>query len=247
MNSKSLRQRIRLLLLMLSLALFPLTIFYFSPALPFRASREGIISGSLVVLGILFVTALFCGRFWCGWFCPVGGAQNICALIQPKALKPRWIRFIKYPLFIIWILALSLLLYSAGQILTVDFYYSTDNGVSIARPWQYIIYYSALGVFCGLSLLLGRGASCNAACMMAAAMSIGQKLSMLVGLPRVRLTADPSECSDCKQCDAICVNSVEVSREVGQGEITSVECKKCLACVDVCPKSCIRVEFKAGR
>ena len=67
------RQRIRKSLLFISLLLFPVTLYYFSPAIILQAASEGIINASFFVFGAMFVSALFVGRLWCGWGCPAGG------------------------------------------------------------------------------------------------------------------------------------------------------------------------------
>jgi ferredoxin-type protein NapH len=64
------RQRWRMAALLISLLLFPITLFYLSPYLPVAGAAEGVVSGSLVVFGLLFIAALFVGRLWCGWVCP---------------------------------------------------------------------------------------------------------------------------------------------------------------------------------
>ncbi|MFL7809385.1 MAG: 4Fe-4S binding protein, partial [Anaerolineae bacterium] len=64
------RQRVRKALLYLSLLLFPATLYYFSPALILQGASEGVVNGSMLVFGLMFVAALFVGRAWCGWACP---------------------------------------------------------------------------------------------------------------------------------------------------------------------------------
>ncbi|MGC9357108.1 MAG: 4Fe-4S binding protein, partial [Anaerolineae bacterium] len=69
------RQRIRKGLLFLSLLLFPITLYYFSPALIIQGASEGVINGSFIVFGLMLLGALFVGRLWCGWACPAGALQ----------------------------------------------------------------------------------------------------------------------------------------------------------------------------
>lgn len=47
------RQKIRKLLLILSLLLFPVTLYYFSPALIFDAGMKGVINGSFLVFAAM--------------------------------------------------------------------------------------------------------------------------------------------------------------------------------------------------
>ncbi len=49
------RQRIRKLFLTVSLLLFPVTLYYFSPALIINAGLNGIINGSFIVFALLLL------------------------------------------------------------------------------------------------------------------------------------------------------------------------------------------------
>ena len=59
----AIRQKVRKTFLFASLLLFPVSMYYFSPYLPFMAAGEGIIAGSLLVFSGMFVTAMLFGRF----------------------------------------------------------------------------------------------------------------------------------------------------------------------------------------
>lgn len=69
------RQRVRKALLFVSFLLFPVTLYYFSPALILQGASEGVINGSFIVFGLMFLSALSVGRLWCGWACPAGALQ----------------------------------------------------------------------------------------------------------------------------------------------------------------------------
>ena len=60
------RQRIRKALLFVSLLLFPITLYYFSPVMIMESASQGVINASFIVFGLMFVAALFVGRLWCG-------------------------------------------------------------------------------------------------------------------------------------------------------------------------------------
>lgn len=68
------RQKTRRTMIFLSLLLFPLTLNFFSPYVSIDGAMSGIISGSLLVFGVQFVSGIFLGRAWCGWLCP--SAEN---------------------------------------------------------------------------------------------------------------------------------------------------------------------------
>ena len=72
-----LRQRNRKTLVMLAFLSFPITLNFLSPYVVIDGAMNGIVNGSLMLFGLMFVSSLFLGRAWCGWICPGGGMQEI--------------------------------------------------------------------------------------------------------------------------------------------------------------------------
>ena len=239
------RQRIRYGILILSFILFPITVFYFSPFLSIAGPSQGIINGSLIVFAGLFVGSLFLGRFWCGWLCPAGAAQEACAVVQPKQFRPRWLRFLKYILYTAWVGMIVYMFILAGGIKSVDFFFMTDHGISITMPMSYIIYYGVLFITFILPLIFGKRASCYMICWMAPTMVIGQTIAKWIKLPRLRIKTNPETCIDCKKCDKACPKSLNVSGYAKIGEITDIECNKCMVCIDTCPTKTLSLKFGA--
>ena len=90
------RNKIRNVMILIMFALFPLIYYYFSPYLVIMGAAEGIVAGSLIVFGLLFVASLFLGRAFCGWICPAGAMQELCAKARNKNFKNgkrNWIKF----------------------------------------------------------------------------------------------------------------------------------------------------------
>ena len=65
------RQKIRKLILIVSLLLFPITIWYMSPYLIIQGAMEGIVTGSFIVFVCMLSGSIFLGRVFCGWLCPM--------------------------------------------------------------------------------------------------------------------------------------------------------------------------------
>lgn len=86
------RQSIRKALLFVSFLLFPVTINYFSPYIIVDGASQGIINGSFIIFGLMFISALVVGRFWCGWLCPAGGMQEFCFIINSSRAKGGWLK-----------------------------------------------------------------------------------------------------------------------------------------------------------
>ncbi len=79
------RQRIRKLFLITSLLLFPVTLYYFSPALIINAGLNGIINGSFIVFALMFLMSIPFGRLFCSYFCPAGGLQECAFAVNEKS------------------------------------------------------------------------------------------------------------------------------------------------------------------
>ena len=140
------RQTVRKALLLISLLLFPVTMWYFSPYLIIQAASEHIMNGSFIVFCLMFVCSMFLGRVWCGYLCPAGGLQECALSVNNKSSKQGWRNYIKFVIWIIWIAAVVVTFVLGKNKVTINFLYMTDHGISIAEIYNYIIYY-------GVSLL----------------------------------------------------------------------------------------------
>jgi hypothetical protein len=122
------RQRIRKALLFLSLLLFPITLYYFSPALIIQGAAEGIVTGSFIVFTLMFLSALFLGRLWCGWACPAGALQEYGASINNQfGPSGRW-NWTKWAIWIPWVGLIAVMAIQAGGYRAVDPTYQIDGG-----------------------------------------------------------------------------------------------------------------------
>lgn len=96
-------QKIRKFTLIISMMLFPITIYYFSPYLIIMAAMQHIINGSFIVFSMMFILGLFFGRLWCGFLCPTGGMCECFAQISDKTPKQGWHNYIKYGIWLVWL------------------------------------------------------------------------------------------------------------------------------------------------
>ena len=240
------RQKIRKAVIIISFFLFPITINYFSPYVIIKGASRGIINGSFIVFILLFLSSLFLGRLWCAWLCPAAGLQEACFSINAKPTHGGKFDFIKWGIWIPWVSIIVIMAISAGGYQTVDFFYATDSGISVARPSSYIIYYVVVGTFLILSLTTGKRGGCHYICWMAPFMIIGRKIRNLVKFPALRLKVAKDKCIDCKICTENCPMSLDVNGMVMQGKIENNECILCGNCIDVCPQEVIRYAFDSG-
>jgi len=237
------RQQTRKILTILMFLLFPVIYYYFSPYLIIMGASEGIVTGSLLVFAGLFFSSLFVGRVFCGWICPAGATQELCAMVRKKGFKNGKKNLIKYAIWAPWISIIVLMFFQAGGIKAVDPLYQTYYGISISDIYSLVIFIAIAGLVAGLALVGGRRASCHTICWMAPFMIIGRKIRNAANLPSLQLQADKTKCINCKSCDKKCPMSLEVNSMVQKNSMENSECILCGSCVDNCPKQVIKYNF----
>jgi polyferredoxin len=239
---KSRRQRIRTALILVSFILFPITLYYFSPALILEGAAAGVINASLITFGMLFASSLLLGRLWCGWGCPGAGLQEPVTAINDRPV-PKRLHLVKWVVWVPWISAIALLAYSAGGYQAVNPLLGLESGISLQQPFAFVIYLIVTGLIFGLSAWLGRRGFCHTLCWMAPFMILGRKLSNLLRLPALRLKTTPNACTSCGICTRGCPMSLDVQSLVLAGSLEHSECILCGTCVDNCPKKSLAFTF----
>jgi ferredoxin-type protein NapH len=241
------RQRIRKALVILAFLSFPVTMNFLSPYVIIDGAMSGIVNGSLLMFGLMFVSALFLGRAWCGWVCPGAGMQEMIEPVNNRAVNPAKVDWIKWLVWIPWVSLIVWLVIRAGGYSSVNLLHLTESGISVDEPRKYFIYYVVVFLFIGLAALIGRRGGCHTICWMAPFMMIGRWIRNRFGWPSLRLVAEPSACSDCKLCNKNCSMSLDVDAMVRSGSMEHPECILCGACVDHCAQKAIRYSFSSGK
>lgn len=242
------RQRVRKALLLLSLLLFPVTLYYFSPALIIQGASEGIVNGSFIVFALMFVSALFVGRLWCGWACPAGALQDLGVPINDRGVPRRRLDWIKWAIWTPWVGLVVTMAVRAGGYRAIGPFYQLEGGLTVLQmdsPW-FVIYYIVIALFLGLAVVFGRRAGCHTLCWMAPFMVLGRRASNLFRAPALRLKADAGRCIDCSRCTSGCPMSFDVNGMVHAATMEHDECILCGSCVDTCPEGVIRYRFGGG-
>ncbi|MCX7747041.1 MAG: 4Fe-4S binding protein [Clostridia bacterium] len=241
------RQPFRKAILFISFLLFPITIFYLSPYLIIDGAFQGIVTGSFIMFIVLFVSSLFFGRLFCSWFCPAGGLQECCRMVTDKKAKLGKRDYIKYVIWVPWLLSIAAGFIAAGGVKQWDFFYQTEHGISISSPLKYIIYYGCIIVIAFLALKSGRRAACHYICWMSPFMILGSKIKNTLKYPSLHLKADGGKCTGCKLCTKICPMSLEVDQMVKQNDMNHPECILCGECVDQCSKGAVKYALKVHK
>lgn len=236
------RQKIRKGLLLFSFFLFPALFYYFSPVLVVQAASEGIINGSFILFFLLFVSALLLGRGFCGWLCPAGGCQE--ALFLARDSKITGGNFVKWLIWIPWVISIGFSAVKAGGYKAVDFFYQTTYGLSIDGVGALITYYCVLFILIVFpAFLFGKRSFCHHLCWMAPFMILGRNLRNRLGWSSLRLQSEPELCKHCHTCTDNCPMSLDVEKMVEMKNMENRECILCGTCVDACRKRVIRFSF----
>lgn len=228
------RQQIRRGIIFFSFLFFPFTIFYFSPVIIFSASLSGILSGSTLLFALQFLSSLFFGRAFCSWICPSAGLHLCCSVVTNKKAKNGKSRYLKYFIFVPWLITAVFLLIRAGGIHTVDPLYLTSNSMPLHQTEGYIVYFVVVLLMVVLSLLAGTRTFCHSLCWMAPFMVIGTKVKEKLGYPSLRLSSQPERCTQCMQCTRKCPMGLDVAAMVSANKMHNPECILCGECVDIC-------------
>ena len=232
------RQNIRKLILIISMLLFPVTIWYLSPYLIIQGAMEGIVCGSFIVFVCLLVGSVFLGRMFCGWLCPMGGMQECLFLVNEKVPKQGWKNNIKYVIWIIWITVIVICFIFRKERITIDFLYMTDHGISVTAIYNYVIYYGVIVLVLIPAVLFGKRLFCHYFCWIAPFMVIGTRIRRFLHLPGLHITVKKeNDCVSCGTCNKICPMGIHVSDMIHEGQVNRLECIQCGACIDSCPKN----------
>ena len=195
----------------------------FTPVIPYQIQQlvlrdeQGLgaplIVGLIGLLIILILTFVF-GRFFCGYFCPVGTIQEIVYHVQVQKVIPRQKKMFMLvrAVFFIFFLLMSFL-FSTSVIAWFgirDFFYLS------LTPGAFVFIIILL-----ISIILYRP-FCRLVCPYGAILALG------VWKCKLKLKRTES-CINCKKCEKACPTD-EAKRNDGK-----MECYLCGRCTDVCP------------
>ena len=206
-------------------------------------------SFSYYITGILIFFGVMLGRFICGFLCPFGWFQDLLHKIPTKKFSTRKLkalRFIKYGVLAVFVVALPILITNPAGLATPYFCkYICPQGIlegaiplSLAKSsiraalgalftWKFTI----LAVIILLSVLFYRP-FCKWLCPLGAFYALMNKVSLL------GIRVDACKCVSCGKCSRTCKMDVDIRKNTSH-----TECIRCGACIKACPTDAISVRW----
>jgi polyferredoxin len=244
-GEKMTRQNKRRLALIISMLVFPITLLYFSPALPVEGAFMGVIGGSIFVFIAMFIGSIFLGRLFCAYLCPAGGIQECAFLAQTRTPKRGRRYYIKYFVWTGMIVGTAFGHIVNTRPVEIDFFFATENGISVHNNFYFMIYYCIVLLILLPALISGKRAFCHYICWMAPFMIFGRKIRTALRLPGVYISHSNESCNSCKRCEMVCPMSLKLEEIATDGAIADPECIQCGSCVDSCTKKSL--SYKVGK
>ena len=174
----------------------------------------------LLVMGTLFITSIFRGRWFCGNLCPRGsyfdyGIIKISKKRKiPKILSSMWVRVPAFTLM------MSLMMYRISVTFAAQNTFELIGTILVSMCLVTTIIGTMLGGY------FNTRSWCNF-CPMGT-------MQRFIGGNKYQLQMAHESCVDCKKCEKVCPMELEV-RDIGNNP----DCIKCGRCIDSCPKDAL--------
>ena len=197
---------------------------------------------SLFVTGMLGISGIAAGRWFCGNLCPFGLYQDLLKKISAKNIAlPRILRKVKYIVLFVTVMALPLLIHKPAFCSYLCPAGTLQGGLTLVWSLNIplgLLYYFKVGLLAalsGLSVAVKRP-FCATLCPLGAVLGAFNRISML------SMKVDTDRCIRCGKCRDVCPSDINIYEDPG-----SPECLRCGDCVAVCPTGCIEMGFLTNK
>lgn len=198
---------------------------------------QKIYSGTLILLGVTVLIAIFFRRSFCGLLCPFGALQELFARVGLKIWKKRliipvrldkYLRYLKYVSLVLTVVMAWRLgrLWMTSYDPYAAYGHITAIPATLAEDPLSIVGFILLGVTLIGSFIYDRF-FCKYLCPAGAFYAIIGKVSP------TSIVRNDETCIHCNLCTKVCPVNLDVAK---LDKVTSAECLNCNECVAVCPK-----------
>jgi ferredoxin-type protein NapH len=238
------RQIVRMFILLISFAVFPITVVYLAPAPPILSLKAEIINISVITIITIFISGFIFRRVFCGWLCPGGGCQLVANPLNNKRLynqKTNWFRII---LVSIWVVIMMSTLIMGDHILKFE-PGNPGAGKFATSEIRYFLPYIPVVVFLFLFVLLfGKRGFCHKGCWIYPLLQFSTWTGKIIRTPSLYVEIkNKVDCNDCKLCTNNCSMSIDINRYVRFNTNLPNNCIQCGTCVDKCPNNVLKFSF----
>jgi len=180
----------------------------------------------VVLICCFVVLSFFRGRFYCGWFCPMGSFhERVLSKISFKREVPQLFRRVWFRWFV-FIIMMSLLVYRLFN--------AGSNSEKIAEVFRFMwIVSTSIAIVIGI--VFKPRIWCRI-CPMGSMQGVLSKKTYLLSIS--------DDCKECKLCKKVCPVSSEPYKNKEKGFLSSEECLRCFNCIENCPKNALTFSNK---
>lgn len=238
------RQTIRMFILLISFAVFPITVVYLAPAPPVISLKAGVINMSVITILTIFFSGFIFRRAFCGWLCPGGGCQLVANPLNNKKLqnhKTNWVRIIMVS---IWVVMMISTLFIGDQTLKFE-PGNPGTGKFATSEIRYFLPYIPVVVFMFLFVLIfGKRGFCHKGCWIYPILEFSTYAGKSIHTPSLYIEIkNKDDCNNCKLCTSNCSMSIDINSYVINNKSLPNNCIQCGTCVDKCPKDVLNFSF----
>jgi len=238
------RQSLRLLLLLLSFSLFPITVVYLAPAPPIMSIKAGVINLSVLTILSIFLSGFIFRRAFCGWLCPGGGCQLVAQALNNKRIQNQKTNWVRIFLVSAWGIIMIATVASLGPFPKLDVDHPGAGKFATSNVRYFLPYIPVVIIIFLFVFLFGRRGFCQRGCWIYPIIASSSKLGTLIHAPSLYVAVRNNDmCKDCKLCTRICPMSIDVHSHIKTKIRLPNNCIQCGLCVDKCPKDVLSFSF----
>ncbi len=238
------RQKLRVLMLLMSFSAFPVTILYLSPGPPLMSLKAGVINLSVVVIFSIFLSGFIFRRAFCGWICPGGGCQLVASEINQDKIKKKkrdWLRII---LISIWILMMVWTVLFRAGFPEFDPRHPGAGKFAQSEIRFYLPYIPTVIFMILFVFIFGRRGFCHRGCWIYPLLATSAKIGRKIKIPSLHVEVSrKTECNGCGLCTKYCSMSIDVRTHVKEMKALPNHCIQCGLCVDHCKQEVLSLVF----